>query len=642
MVGNVTEPRGMVGDVIEATRDVRPGARGGYTIRAFEPGDIESLCALFELRGWGPFRDGHSFTPDDLRRGLDEWGAVEVMVAVAERGVVGCIAVTPTSVQRGSRANSVFGEHVVVHPAYVSTGLAAHLMMTVAVDAVSRGYDRVDGHVEVGNDRAERLYRRMGFQQITGEPCEDGCVLFETHMPMIVRYLVTALRASSTLPASWLAGRRDIVKLFPRRARRSGVDVLGWHGVEVLAYELRLPGDEHVVLLVDRETDRVAAVGGRRQEVACWPEGGRSMPAGQDVTVHFRVVNRADAPARAVVRDDVGHRRVFAGTLASGEELRGRLTVPAPVPGRREVHLAVEIDEPGAPGRSRTWRTSTWFDVRAAGGPAAPAFAPRPGGWEAASGPVTFRLDGTTGELQATVGGEVAVRELWPDVGPPFPGGHKAPVARRIEDVTRPAVGGLELRSSANRWIELHESLAERADERGLRRLLVRRSFAVVADGVLRVDTAVELEGASSGGARWLRTWPRVCLRAPALSLPAPGGGPAPAGPLPYGSPNFEFLRSPVAPGPAPWTAFTAGDLTAGLVFPGAAETRFGGRWMPSVLYDVPALGERARRYELPPYLVVVSEHGPAGVAAAWAALGPTLERAVEIDAGPGGSAGQA
>jgi hypothetical protein len=63
---------------------------------------------------------------------------------------------------------------------------------------------------------------------------------------------------------------------------------------------------------------------------------------------------------------------------------------------------------------------------------------------------------------------------------------------------------------------------------------------------------------------------------------------------------------------------------------------------MPSVLYDVPALGERARRYELPPYLVVVSEHGPAGVAAAWAALGPTLERAAEIDAGPGGSAGQA
>ena len=166
MVGDVTEPRGMVGDVIEATRDVRPGARGGYTIRAFEPGDIESLCALFELRGWGPFRDGHSFTADDLRRGLDEWGAVEVMVAVAERGVVGCIAVTPTSVQRGSRANSVFGEHVVVHPAYVSTGLAAHLMMTVAVDAVSRGYDRVDGHVEVGNDRAARLYRRHGFAQV--------------------------------------------------------------------------------------------------------------------------------------------------------------------------------------------------------------------------------------------------------------------------------------------------------------------------------------------------------------------------------------------------------------------------------------------------------------------------------------------
>lgn len=394
--------------------------RGGYSIRPLAPDDVESLHALFELRGWGPFRDGHGFSVDDLRRGLEESGAIEVMVAVAERGIVGCIAVTPTSVQRASRGNSVFGEHVVVHPAYVSTGVAAHLVMAVGSYAVSKGYDRIDGHVEVGNTRPERLYRRLGFHQVSSAPCDDGCIVFESHVPMLIRYLVAALEESSIHPAAWLAGRSDIVRLFPRRPRRSGLDVLAWHGTEVLAYELRLPGDELVVLLVDRATDRVAAVGGPRHELACWPEGSRTVEAGGIVTVHFRAASQLDHPAHAVLRDVSSGRVLFEGPLGGGREVRGRLALPADVAGRHEVVLALELDEPDQPGRSRTLRVTTWFDVqkRRVG---APAFVPRPGAWEARGERVAFRLDGATGELQATVSDVVVARELWPDVGPPYP-----------------------------------------------------------------------------------------------------------------------------------------------------------------------------------------------------------------------------
>ena len=280
MVGDVTEPGGgMVGDVIEDTRDVRPGARGGYAIRALEPGDIESLCALFELRGWGPFRDGHSFTPDDLRRGLDEWGAVEVMVAVAEGGVVGCIAVTHVGAagqprqQRLRRARRGPPRLCVDRPGRPPDD--------------DRGRGRRQPRLRPGR-RPRRSGQRPGRAPVPphGLPADHrravrGRLRAVRDAHADDRALPGHRAAGVQHRAGELAGRRrDIVKLFPRRARRSGVDVLGWHGVEVLAYELRLPGDEHVVLLVDRETDRVAAVGGRRRR---WPAGpraaGRCRPA---------------------------------------------------------------------------------------------------------------------------------------------------------------------------------------------------------------------------------------------------------------------------------------------------------------------------------------------------------------------------
>jgi hypothetical protein len=45
---------------------------------------------------------------------------------------------------------------------------------------------------------------------------------------------------------------------------------------------------------------------------------------------------------------------------------------------------------------------------------------------------------------------------------------------------------------------------------------------------------------------------------------------------------------------------------------------RFGGRWMPSVLYRIPALSRATPTHHLPPYVLVVGDGGPARLADVW------------------------
>ena len=226
------------------------------------------------------------------------------------------------------------------------------------------------------------------------------------------------------------------------------------------------------------------------------------MPAGQDVTVHFRAVNRAGAPACRGARRRGAPKGCSPApwrrgrSCGAGSPCRPRCPGAGGPPGCRDRRAGGPGEVPDLADLHLVRRAGR----RRPGGSGLRSPARRLGG---ASGPVTFRLDGTTGELQATVGGEVAVRELWPDVGPPFPGGHKAPVARRIEYVTRPAVGGLGCAAPPTGG-----STAREPGRAGRRAGPAPPAGATVLRGRGGRRAASghhgRAGGASSGGARWL------------------------------------------------------------------------------------------------------------------------------------------
>jgi GNAT superfamily N-acetyltransferase len=320
--------------------------RSSYVVRSFEKTDAPSLCDLLETCDWGPYRDGHGFGPDDLLRGLEENGTLELFVGVwGADQIIGCVALVPVSSQRGPRGHSVFGDLLVVHPSFRGyTGLAAALMEEAGTAAFASGYDRIDTHIEVGNERAERMYRRLHFRQVTNEPCEDGSLLFESHLPLIVRYLITTFWSSQYRVRDWLIDPKALRRLLPRPEQQSGVDVpLPWFGSEVVVYELRLNPAEHLVLMIDRAIDRVTAVGGERQDFACWPEGGRSFRSGGEVTIHFRMRSGYDHPGPR--RPESGKRRhgVRRCPRRRGRADRNPLGAgvdPGPAP--RRAHVAAD------------------------------------------------------------------------------------------------------------------------------------------------------------------------------------------------------------------------------------------------------------------------------------------------------------
>jgi hypothetical protein len=597
--------------------------RGGCRIREFEPGDAPGLLKLFEQCDWGPCRDAIPFTGDDLERGFEENGFVAVFVAVTPAGeIVGVSTLGAVSVQRASRPGGVMGDHLVVHPGYRIGPVSGHLMHAVGSAAAAAGYARFDAAVETDNKVASAIYRRLGFRRIDAEPCEDGCYLYENYVMSVVPYLLDAGFARTELADALSNPRHLFQVLRPGRRGIRGPDATEWRGTTVVEYELAAERRSVVSLLVDRTSSAVVAVRSDQFEIEVWPDRRRTV-VGQPNELRLRVHNLGNGPRQFHLSGGLFAAAGATAELGAGEETVIARPWPSDTVGQVIEEVVVTVDR-DAHHPSLRFPLRAWHDIRCASTPAASRdneFVDDGGGWTATQDQMTVAIDGATGALTIQRAGRVVALESWPDVGPPFPGAYLGPIPRAITRTDEARSGGtLVLRSAANGWLDLHPRLAERAAHRAVGRLVVERRFTLLDNGVLRIDTAIVDEGEEPTGGRWLRTWPRVLLNNPRLVV----AGDAPVGGrLPRSTTNFEFVRSPdMASDPAtyeePWSAFEDGNEVVGLVFPGSTEVRFGSRWMPSVLYDVPATGDGESTLDLPPYLIVAANGGKERVARAW------------------------
>jgi hypothetical protein len=252
--------------------------------------------------------------------------------------------------------------------------------------------------------------------------------------------------------------------------------------------------------------------------------------------------------------------------------------------------------------------------------------------WQLAGPGVDVEVDGATGtaSYRPTGSDRPFAVELWPDVGPPYPGGYKMPVGR---PVTAEHAGDdrLVLRSRGNPWLGYGPAWAPAPSDGGYETV---RELRVESDGVVCIDTTVRRLGPtpSPRGLR-LRTFGRAAIAEPVLSVamvqrrltrPVEEGG------FPFTLGDAEHVPlSGLPTHPAgyaePWSAFTNGLGAVGLLWEGADEVRFGGVWLPSALYDIPPLAP-GEEYAFPPYRVVVIAGDADGddVAASWRATRAT------------------
>lgn len=98
--------------------------------------------------------------------------AVLWLVELPERGVIGQVFVHLLSDRReladGKHRAYIYGFRV--RPEYRNLGIGTQLMRTAEVDLVKRGFRSVTLNVSRENEGARRLYERLGYRVVGGDP----------------------------------------------------------------------------------------------------------------------------------------------------------------------------------------------------------------------------------------------------------------------------------------------------------------------------------------------------------------------------------------------------------------------------------------------------------------------------------------
>lgn len=142
------------------TRDLRdalpdPIWPAGIAVRSLTPIDVPRVYELMNLAYGGRFGDVPTFESWWAEtRHDDEYDPTLCLVAVDE---------DDRQIAFAHVWNSAFIKDFVVHPDLQRRGVGAAMMAEVFATLKARGFESVALKVDAGNDRARRLYARMGF-----------------------------------------------------------------------------------------------------------------------------------------------------------------------------------------------------------------------------------------------------------------------------------------------------------------------------------------------------------------------------------------------------------------------------------------------------------------------------------------------
>lgn len=633
---------------------------GQVEVRLFCPEDAPGVCSLYNLHGFGPAASGYPLQPEDFLRGLREKGVVFFLVAVhKESQIVATMSFHPVSGQKAAPAGAIWGGSFFIHPEFRVSLIPLHIYLKGLEFCIEAGYYRLDTEVSPTNWNALSLFKRGGFNRTSRSIIDaDDYLELVNYIPYLVCYLQRALNLDDVATRQLLQNWKYLLPLSTTRTLER--DSVFLYGAEAVKYEMNMKEKGNLTCYIDLTIEMVTTITSNIFDFEFYPSNSvRQGAPGTEITFFCRYVNNSRSIFRVFLACRTGGKEagnlLTGKTFVPGESWQGELAITLPeYPGLLTIENDLFLEEI-LPGETKKFHFpfATWLEVKKMGknshftgegndfssthaypalvkggsvdynvGRAKKVNYAGGGGysqvrafsledsWVLENLWVSVRIDQCTGclELVEKTSGLPVIREIWPDVGPPFPGGFKRPPKRPLKLIALENGDGraeVVLEAPANIWWcrDTHNLARFFPEGNFLQEISMSRRY-VLGDGcLLTVETTIAnvrtgQEASVEGTGFFLRTYPWALGRQLTLTVPTRSGLVQAAvvyEGFPFLVHDYEYVPAadlPLDPGEytAPWSAFTEGHRLAGLIWPGATEARFGLHWMPSLLYAFPPL----------------------------------------------------
>lgn len=153
-----------------------------FIIRDYKTEDTQALAEFFNEseEGWpGGFTGGVEITPEYVRESIEKDDNIAVLLAFHGEKVVGFLKLTKHWVTNDASYVKLLN----VHPKFRGRGIGTALLKEAISRTIKAGLNRIDLHTWSGNERAIRLYKKLGFKWVPGTN-----VYMQNYLPYIAKF----------------------------------------------------------------------------------------------------------------------------------------------------------------------------------------------------------------------------------------------------------------------------------------------------------------------------------------------------------------------------------------------------------------------------------------------------------------------
>ncbi len=153
-----------------------------FIIRDYKTEDAQALAEFFNEseEGWpGGFTGGVEITPEYVRESIEKDDNIAVLLAFHGEKVVGFLKLT----RHWATNDASYVKLLNVHPSFRGRGIGTALLKEALSRTVKAGLDRMDLHTWSGNERAIRLYKKLGFKWVP-----NTNVYMQNYLPYMAKF----------------------------------------------------------------------------------------------------------------------------------------------------------------------------------------------------------------------------------------------------------------------------------------------------------------------------------------------------------------------------------------------------------------------------------------------------------------------
>ena len=252
-------------------------------VRDFVEKDAPGLAQLFNEseEGWpGGLTGGVPYTAETVLDKIKSSDALAVLVAECDKKIVGYLELTKHWIGE----DATYVALVNVHPKYRGRGIGTKLLKEAIKRSISLGVDRVDLHTWAGNEKAIRLYKKLGWFWVP-----ETSVYMQNYLPQVLK---------TPIAKEFFAKHSNALYSF-KRDLKAEEDEYEYQNRSVYVYEWRINGD-FLKAIIDRYGWGLCGLEWNEGLIECLTEEDRVVK-GAPFRVLYRIVNRSSKPFNVVL-----------------------------------------------------------------------------------------------------------------------------------------------------------------------------------------------------------------------------------------------------------------------------------------------------------------------------------------------------